>query len=356
MLTVKPFISRALRRLGFDTHYRRRATRSWEFEPACESERYAAIFDEADLQRVTSTAPHTTLGYQLEQLRPGRYYHPARRVHLFRNAVMVDGHIFTMSMVHPIAHRPLPGVVARAAEEVRSAALGTSEYGNKYFGHWFCDDVPMTLTARQFGDVYGHVNSDNRLIGHQGRYAELFDWRIRLVENAFFRELMIIDWSPMTPRQNDRFSQMRTRLGFDAAAPTHPGVMLLRHRSGQERVLDNEADIAEVARSRGFRVLDPLASPVDELVAACANARVVMGVEGSQLAHGFLPMIAPGGTLLTFQPPFKFDHFWKGRCDCIGARYAFVVGAQTAEAGFRVDVDQVQRMLDRLQAVPSPCT
>ena len=350
MLTVKPFVSRALRRLGCDTHYKSCALRSWEFEPACESERFAAIFEEEDLQRVTSTAPHTTLEYQVEQLRAGRYRHAARRAHLFRHAVMVDGHIFTLRMVHPMAFGPMPGVSLNSLAEIDSGVLGTSEYGNKYFGHWFCDDVPMSITAREFGKVYGHANSDNRLIGHQQAYAEIFGWGIELVANAAFRELTILDWSPMTPRQGERFAAMRGRLMMPSETPAHPGVMLLRHTSGQQRVLGNESEIADMVRARGFRVVDPLKSTVAELIDACAGSKVVMGVEGSQLAHGFLPMLAPGGTLLTLQPPFKFDHFWKGRCDAIGARYAFIVGSQTSENGFTIDVDRVQKMLDRLDA------
>lgn len=352
MLTFKPFISRTLRRLGFDTHYTQRAVRSWELEPACESERPAAIFEEDDLKRVTSAAPHTTLELQFDQLRVGRYRHPARLAHLFRNVMMVDGHFFTARLVHPMAYRPLPGVSTNSLPEIASGVLGTSEYGNKYFGHWFCDDVPMSRTASQFGAVYGHVNSDNRLIGHQRDYANFFDWKIQLVENAHFRELTILDWSPMTPRHCERLIDMRLRLPVDRTRLSNPGVMLLRHTSGQQRVLDNESEIADIARARGFQVLDPMTSSVAQLVEACSNAQVLMGVEGSHLAHGFLPL-APSGTLLTFQPPFKFDHFWKGRCDCIGARYAFIVGLQTSQAGFTIEPDRVRRMLDRLEAMRS---
>lgn len=348
MLTASPLISRTLRRLGFDCDFTQHAARSWEIEPACKSERLAAVFDDEDLQKVTLVAPHTTLDLQVEQLRAGSYQCSARKAHLLKDVSMVGGHFFKLRMVHSMAHRPLPAVSIRPTQKIEAGVLGTSEYGNKYFGHWFCDDVLMSRTAQQFGTVYGHVNADNRLFGHQPRYADLFDWNINLLENAHFRELTILDWSPMTPRHGERFVDLRSRLPIDRSKH-NPGVMLLRATSGQQRVLSNELQIAEIVRARGFEVLDPMTSTVDQLVRACSNARVVMGVEGSHLAHGFLPL-APGGTLFTFQPPFKFDNFWKGRCDCVGARYAFVVGTQTSDAGFEVDAYQVQRMLDRVQA------
>lgn len=352
MRTIRPFLSRTRRRLGFDADYRTHASRSQEIEPACESERFEAIFDEDDLLKVTSTASHTTLRYQIEQLRAGRYRHPRRCVHLLKNVVMVDGHLFTMRMVHPMAHAPLPSFSSEPLEEVSVGALGTSEYGNKYFGHWLLDDVPMTSTARQFGDVYGHVNSDNRLEGHQADYAGRLEWDIRLVRNVLFRELHILDWSPMTPRQSSRYDELRRRLHPKKPhVVPKPGVMLLRGSSGQHRILVNENAIADVARARGFQVLDPMISSVSELVDACADAALIIGVEGSQLAHGFLPMLHPGATLLTLQPPFKFDHFWKSRCDCVGARYAFIVGTQTGNTSFRIETTRVERMLDRLQTV-----
>lgn len=351
MLTIKPFVSRALRRTGFATDYRQRADRSWEIEPGCESKRLSAIFDEDDLKRITNTAPYTTLDFQVEQLRAGRYQHPARRAHLFRNAEMVDGHLFTMRMVHAMAFKRLPGFSTKPRLDIAGGALGTSEYGNKYFGHWLCDDISMSMTARQFGTVVGHVNSDNRLIGHQAAYAKLLDWDIRLLESAHFRELTILDWSPATPFHAERFAALRNKLPIEQPSRPNRGVLLLRHSSGQRRILANESAIAELVRDRGFHVIDPMTSSVEDLVKVCSHARVVMGVEGSQLAHGFLPMATPGGTMLTLQPPFKFDNFWKSRCDCVGSRYAFIVGTQVDEAGFTVEVDQVSRMLDRIEAV-----
>ena len=348
MLTVAPFVSRSMRRLGFESGVQRHAVRSWEIEPASETEQFAAIFDADDLERVVGTARYTTLEFQLRRLRADTIRHPPRYAHLLRGVSMVEGHLFTMRMVHPLAHRPLPNVSAKRLPNIPSGVVGTTEYGNKYFGHWLLDDIPMSLTARDFGEVYGHVNADNRLTAHQLSYADLFDWNIHLIENAFFRELTVLDWSPMTSRQGERYRNLRSRLQLPFATDAQAGVMLLRGATGQQRVLGNESAIAEMAAARGFQIVDPMVSSVPEIIKACANARIVMGVEGSQLAHGFLPM-APGGCLLTFQPPFKFDHFWKERCDCIGARYAFQVGTQTGEAAFEVSVGRVRRMLDRLQ-------
>ncbi|WP_223252159.1 hypothetical protein [Paracoccus mutanolyticus] len=60
-------------------------------------------------------------------------------------------------------------------------------------------------------------------------------------------------------------------------------------------------------------------------MAACANASVVAGVDGSQLNHGIAAM-PPGGTLLTLQPPDRATTAMKLLTDRWQQRFAMVVG------------------------------
>jgi len=349
MLTIAPFVSRTLRKFGVDANYRRSAAKSWQIEPACETSCLPTLYDEHDIDRVTGVPTHTSLRYQIGRITRRKTAHPPRHAHLLRDVVMVDGHLFKWKMVQPLADRPLPGVSWRQQREIGCGTLACTEFGNRFFGHWLCDDVPLALSAAGMGEAYGHVGRENRLSPHQTAYTETLCPRVELLDNAVFRELVIFEHAPESHHQRARYDELRRRLcAGRRRRPDHPGVMILRGRSGQRRVLVNEHAVAELAARRGFTVIDAMSASADELVDACMDARILLGIEGSHLAHGFLPL-HPGGAVFTLQPPFKFDHFWKERCDCVGAHYAFVVGTTVDEIDFEVDLDKVSRMLDRLE-------
>lgn len=81
--------------------------------------------------------------------------------------------------------------------------------------------------------------------------------------------------------------------------------------------------------------------------AAVANANMVVGVEGSHLAHGILGA-APGGSMLVLQPPFRFNNAFKERCDLLEITYAFIVG-NAVPGGFTVDLNALAKLIDRVQ-------
>jgi len=125
----------------------------------------------------------------------------------------------------------------------------------------------------------------------------------------------------------------------------HPGVFLWRGHAGDRRFLNNEAAVAEhLAARRGFTVVDPLKLTVRELVRVCAGARVVAGVEGSQLCHGLAAM-APRSALLVIQPPTRVVSVLKNYTDRQEQVFAFVVGEGNAEQ-FSIDVSDVDRTLE----------
>jgi hypothetical protein len=68
-----------------------------------------------------------------------------------------------------------------------------------------------------------------------------------------------------------------------------------------------------------------------------------VGVEGSQLANGFVCM-KDGGSMLVLQPPFRFNNIYKDVCDAMQVKYGFVVG-DAKDGGFTIDSGAVEAML-----------
>ena len=100
------------------------------------------------------------------------------------------------------------------------------------------------------------------------------------LRNAFFRELVIFDDLSQNRHKHLRFRAMADKLLSHVNVNAHPGVFVLRGDKGELRLLRNELELAERLRERrGFRIIDPAKSDVPTIVAACAGARTVIGIE-----------------------------------------------------------------------------
>jgi capsular polysaccharide biosynthesis protein len=167
------------------------------------------------------------------------------------------------------------------------------------------------------------------------------------VINAHVEELIIIDDVGQNQYKAERLMELRAKLLKHFPAPEPSNIMLLRKNTGSSRLLVNEMEIAEKLSRQGFRILSPLETSAEELIQACLGAKIVVGIEGSHLAHAVLCM-APGSALLTIQPPDRFDATLKDWCDCKQIRYAFTVGELCSEGGFETTEHQIDRLLQQL--------
>lgn len=122
--------------------------------------------------------------------------------------------------------------------------------------------------------------------------------------------------------------------------------MLLRKQAGVARILVNEEELAEQLAYRGFKVMCPTEHTVEEILDASMGAKIVLGVESSQLSHALFVM-HDEGTLVALQPPNRFNNILKTYCDGLGLRYAFAVGYQREE-GLFVQIETMMRLPDHL--------
>ena len=103
----------------------------------------------------------------------------------------------------------------------------------------------------------------------------------------------------------------------------------------------------------GFEIVSPEAEAPRRIVEKLAEAEIAILVEGSAQNHCLLAM-PPGATLLTIQPPTRFNALSKTFADAIGLRWGFVVAGPDPE-GFRLPVDRLLRTIDevvRVSAAP----
>jgi hypothetical protein len=318
------------------------AAERWTIAPAATRHIPPARYIPAQLDRIT----HAVFGSVAEVVRDFRGGYDARQQPTLgfrlRNVDLVDGVLYTRGGCRHLRPRRRRAPVYRRPAETTSGTLYESWVGNRWFGNWLFDDCVTYALADRFG---APVTSALHATEHMRRYEHLLGFAPRRVDRVHFDELVIFRDVGGNADREARADHLRRRLIGDSQPAAHPGVFLLRGDTGARRVLINEIAIAEAFRERrGFTIIDPLATSVDAIVAACAGARVIAGVEGSHLVHGLVSM-PRDAVLFTIQPPDRACSVLKTVADRQRQVFAFVVGIGGCD-GFIADWDEIERTLD----------
>ncbi|MFT4014128.1 MAG: glycosyltransferase family 61 protein [Paracoccus sp. (in: a-proteobacteria)] len=320
------------------------AEEQWQISPSEMRRVPPVIILPGQIERVTRTE-FTTLPLLVKSLDgdPAEKVGPTTAYRL-TDVDIVDGVLYSHGVsVHlrERRHRMALGHL----EAMASGSLYETWVGNRWFGNWLLDDC---LTYRLAEEVGQPVTTMPPRKGHVPRYESMLSITQRRITNAHFDELVLFDDHANNSNRLARAQDMRARLLAEAGDDHEAGVFLVRGNSGDQRMLENEAEIAGIlAQEYGFRIMFAEDHSVDEIVAACRSAGIVAGVEGSQLNHGIAAM-APGGTLLTLQPPDRTTTAMKLLTDRWQQRMAMVVGQGRAES-FRIDPREVRRTLDLIR-------
>lgn len=331
------------------------AVKTWDVAPPDESIAPPAFYLPNQLERVTGWQFYPFEHPRRTMEGNGLVQHGPTRAFLLKDAWLIDGALYKGDAKSWLSPRAgwLPKI--RIEHEIDRAAMYCTVGGNKWFGSWMVDDCITYPMASQLGVPVTTELAETEIsvtrhgILHAPGYEKWLGMNPLRMRNAFFRELVIFDDISQNRHKHMRFRAMTDKLLSHVNVNSHPGVFVLRGNKGELRLLRNELELAERLRERrGFRIIDPSKSDVATIVAACAGARTVIGIEGSQLIHG-VNVLAPGGSLLVLQPPDRFVCFFKYLTDRDQQNFGFVVGTPDGE-GFRIDPDEVERTLDLFPA------
>lgn len=330
------------------------ASRIWEVAPEESRSAPPAFHLPGQFERVTKLSPFaSTLEEERKLLRgSASSKHGATRAFLLEDVLLVDGVLYKNAGRMHLHRRTRRVPPMRAEEEERASALYCSFAGNRYFGNWLIDDCTRYPLALEHGlpvTSKAVVPSPQML-----QYEALLGMQPHRRDLARFRKLVVFEDVGQNRHKHRRFKSLGDRLLGGRTCAAHPGVFILRGKAGERRLLHNELQIAErLQKARGFRVIDPMTLSAAAIVEACAGARAVVGVEGSQLVHG-LVLLPPGGSLLVLQPPDRYCSLFKDLTDRDAQKFGIVVGTQAGD-GFTIDPDEVERTLDLMEK-PEPAT
>jgi hypothetical protein len=231
-------------------------------------------------------------------------------------------------------------------ERLDAAHMMSNWAASGYFFNHMADIYPLELLP---GPDAHRIASPAKAFEDDAVYRRLFGLpRPPVVSCAHVARLTVYADVAQNSLKVARYRALRARLRAALGTPKAPpaGIYLKRGTTGERRVVANEAEIEALMARLAFDVVEPAALPAEEVARRLLDAPIIVGVEGSHLAHA-LYTLAEGGTLLVFQPPDRFSMDFKGLTDCLDMAFAFLVGTPAPD-GFSIDAGELARLVETI--------
>lgn len=260
----------------------------------------------------------------------------------FANATLADFTVYCASryeVYSPSTKRP---VLTGSPEGFGEAQLCTTNCAQTYFGHFLREALPLEVLAQQRGMTALTFRRQPWL--HEPGYRSLVELVPVETSYAEVANLWITDERALNEGWKKRFQTLRRTLRGKVTPSRDTHVYLRRGTMGAARNLLNEDEVAAKLESIGFRVIAPEKMTPEAIASALAEAKVVVCVEGSVQQHAFIAM-PEGATLVSIQPPARFNSIAKLLSDAVDARFAYVV-AEPAAGGFTLELSRLLRTID----------
>jgi hypothetical protein len=350
-----PLIRRSLWRLLSNRAIGELCEKEWIIAPACVTNTRPALYLPGSLDRITASSATSTLELEMRRIKGGRTEHAATIARSLTDAVLCDGYIYKKAGKIAMSIKKekffIDAPPPDEKKELAVVACGLTDI--QFFGHWMTDGIPLLMAARELGPP---VRNSEPLTGHQQEYLSMLNLAYDPFQCGTIDKLIVLEDYGQNEYKKERYRTIRTRLREFGPKTTCPGALLLRGTSGKitpdangnRRVLVNEHEIATYLQSIGFRLIDSTKHSAREIVENTLGARIIIGVEGSQIPHGLFTM-ADKGALITILPPFHFNNVLKGQTDCMEMLYAFTVG-EVCREGFILPLDTLKKTLDLVAA------
>jgi len=230
--------------------------------------------------------------------------------------------------------------------EYDEVALRSSLIGCHFFGDWLRDDCTTHLLVEHLGKP---MSMPTPLWPHQGGYLALFQQAYDEVGRGHIRRLVVFDDIYQNAHKAERIRRLRTHVATNRIPIAADRIIYLdRGSGGKQRTLLNQEEVIETLARRGVAIVQPEALSVPQLIAELFGARIIIGIEGSQLCHGVFTLRDAGG-LLVIQPPNRFFNPHMDWARSLNMRYGIVVG-ELRESAFYLPVDDLLRTIDLMDA------
>lgn len=314
-----------------------------EIAPAETAVRPPVELHPGDWDRITAFAPKTTEEVERRRVFGGEVTHAATLRYEFRDVLATPHGFFTVRAAHAQSRATDLGALLRTPIETRPQGFyATTSVSQMYFGHWLHDALPTARLARPEEALFLPTP---KAWGHAHAYIEALGIDRVAADYVHFERMSVaLDLgqnSNLAARRRAVHADVQGRLDQSDAK----GLYISRGRSGAARVLVNEDALIDALKARGFAVVST-SDPLSTIWERAARVAQVVTIQGSHWAHALYTARADA-SYVSIVPADHFGTAFLTYLPSLGAVPGVVV-AEQASGGYRVDVDAVLGMLERL--------
>jgi len=261
-----------------------------------------------------------------------------------KDATLFDGTIYVDRFKQPISATSLFRFDSGEPRQIEACALASSFLGTKYFGHWMTDDCTRYLLAERFGTT---LCTRMPAYPHLHHYQRYFNQTWVPTDRAHIDHLIVFQDFSQNSFKRERYKILRNRI--KAYFPEKFGntlIYLRRGNTGAPRTIQNEPQIMDALTKLGFVIVDIEFDSLEHIIGTLLNARLVVSIEGSHVAHCAYTVPESSG-LLILQPSDSFSAVHRDWSESLGIRFGFVVG-DVGDKGYQFPVPEILRTIELL--------
>ncbi|MGJ4892979.1 glycosyltransferase 61 family protein [Bradyrhizobium sp. HKCCYLRH3099] len=300
------------------------------------------IFLPNQLERVTSGTEHRPLADEIESMLAPTYTHAATIAYHVKDAAVLDGSIYSRNFRHFIADK-IERNHSGAVPHLKTAGLASTAVGHRYFGHWLRDDCLQYLLARETGAI---INFTTPAWTHKPHYATLFGQTWNPIDRAIVDDLIIYQDFGQNSLKAKRYSILSQLIRSRYSGPEMRDklVYLRRGDTGVARTIFEEDRLLDLLVKSDFEVIDIATDDIDFILRTLLRAKIVVSMEGSQIAHCCYTL-DPGCGLLVLEPSDRFTAVHRHWAARNRVQTGFVVGL-ASPVGYRFSGDEILQTAD----------
>jgi capsular polysaccharide biosynthesis protein len=308
------------------------------------SEHEPPVFLPGQLDRLTAGTEHQPLEAEIQSMLATTFTHDATIAYHIRDAVIYDGSAYAGNLRHVIADKNLFSA-SDTARYLKTAGLASTYVGNRYFGHWLADDCVQFLLAETTGAA---ACFSTPAWPHKARYANWFGQDWTPTDRAVVDDLVIYVDHAQNSLKLRRYALLsqKIRAAFSTPSIRDKRVYLRRGRTGIARPISEEDKLLERLARIGFVILDIVSDDLELIIKTLLQARLVVSMEGSHIAHCCFTLAENCG-LLVLQPSDRFaavHRHWAAR---VNVHFGFVVGI-ASPSGYKFSETEILQTAELL--------
>lgn len=230
------------------------------------------------------------------------------------------------------------------------AAFSSMRISTVFFGHWLHEELMLIDYLQGRGDIV----TTSPMTPQKEEIKGLFNLQFNATPYAHIRSANMFEGWQHSSIYVEVLKKYKEKISFfssDKKKINRPSVVYLkRGESAAKRNLTNENELLDsLSKDYDIKAYVAESTPIKQLYSEIYSADIILGVEGSQLAHGIIAG-KPGAVLVCIQPPARFYNPFKNYCSDANIKYAFFVAEPDEKNdSFWINTERLKYFMNKVE-------